>query len=317
MEDIEAIGKNSQMLQEYQHQRESVEANQTKKKKEDQLEMVMNEVKSLRLAALKKKWREERQKRKNFSLEKIQMETSDLQAYAEQLENRIKKTDWLVLRISPINEGVLKFWILVDNKVMMMRNVNAFRKIYVNSYEKNETEMKVSQKRLPREKTVFHLYEFEIQDQDYQETMNQMNYYLTNSSIEGVYETQVDLDFRAIVQVENICRINNKHYKDQAFNLTSIESVKNKDALQIFYQNIFEGPVKLIYVWTIQVQNKHLALVVSQDSLSILKCFRKEKEDPQYKSQFKNFAKEKARKILGEDSFINIDLLSIKYENFD
>lgn len=142
------------------------------------------------------------------------METTDIASFAAQIENRIKRINWVVLKISPQQDGQMKYWILVDNKVMVVKSISSLRKIYVNSYEGTGEEDRGCQKKLPREKQSFHLFEYHIQDSDFQITMNEMNYYLTNPKIEGVYETQVDPDFRAVVQTGNICRISPKFQKE-------------------------------------------------------------------------------------------------------
>lgn len=61
----------------------------------------------------------------------------------------------------------MKYWILVDNKVMITKPISSLRKIYVNSYEPSSDENKISLKKLPREKQSFNLFEFNIHDTDF------------------------------------------------------------------------------------------------------------------------------------------------------
>ncbi len=61
----------------------------------------------------------------------------------------------------------MKYWILIDNRVMITKPVSSLRKIYVNSYISSGDESKISQKKLPREKQAEYLFEYEINEVDF------------------------------------------------------------------------------------------------------------------------------------------------------
>lgn len=88
---------------------------------------------------LKNKWKEERRNKKKFSLDKIQMESQDIQAHALQLNKRIKNVTWFLLKISQMENGLLKYWILIDKKILIVKRVHALRKIFVNSLEEEDS----------------------------------------------------------------------------------------------------------------------------------------------------------------------------------
>lgn len=75
------------------------------------------------------------------------------------------------------------------------------RIIYINS--KNETKdpefKKVTGKKLPRDRQVYNLYEWEKSEEVYQEKFHSIQYHhLLNPNVEGIYETKTPLKFRAI-----------------------------------------------------------------------------------------------------------------------
>uniref|UniRef100_A0A8C2PPH2 DNA polymerase epsilon catalytic subunit n=1 Tax=Cyprinus carpio TaxID=7962 RepID=A0A8C2PPH2_CYPCA len=69
---------------------------------------------------------------------------------------------------------------------------------------------------LPRSGVVYYLYQYAVPEDMYQEHINEINADLSAPDIEGVYETQVPLLFRALVQLGCMCMVNKQVVRDLA-----------------------------------------------------------------------------------------------------
>jgi DNA polymerase epsilon subunit 1 len=128
-------------------------------------------------------------------------------------ENSFKSSTLKILQMMEVSPGYLKVWVIFDN-FMECINVSVRRKIYINSYNANAPDVFKSVKLvLPRNKPVLHLYEFEIEEKEFKEKFNNFNDYIIDPSIEGVYETKLNLLFRAITEYGCQIRYVNKSKK--------------------------------------------------------------------------------------------------------
>ncbi|KAF6729526.1 DNA polymerase epsilon catalytic subunit A [Oryzias melastigma] len=97
--------------------------------------------------------------------------------------------------------------------------LNIPRVFYVNQkvpkQEEGATYKKVN-RMLPRSNMVYYLYEYSVAEDMYQEHINEINADLSAPDIEGVYETQVPLLFRALVQLGCVCMVNKHVVRDLA-----------------------------------------------------------------------------------------------------
>ena len=61
------------------------------------------------------------------------------------------------------------------------------------------------QKTLPRSHPVYNLYEYKVPEEIYNAHSNELVGDLSNPDIEGIYETQVPLEFRALLDLGCLC----------------------------------------------------------------------------------------------------------------
>lgn len=66
---------------------------------------------------------------------------------------------------------------------------------------------------LPRAHQVAHLYEYAIDEGVYIHNNDDIAAELANPYIEGIYETQVPLDFRLIVTLGCVTKLNKQYYR--------------------------------------------------------------------------------------------------------
>ena len=272
---------------------------------------MLEDMKSLRLTLLKKKWREERKKKKTNSIDKIQMESQDLQAYAQQIEQKIRQTQWQVIKISKSENGFIKYWILINNKVLISKKIHIYKTIYINSIQKKEN-LEESKKKLPREKTSYFLYKYDIEERAFHKNFTNLDYYLTNPNIEGVYETNVDLDFRAIALTGNICRLKKGVGRNKNFELEDIVRDKLNKSKNSFDGSIFKG-INFLYAWIVEIKNRLFAMVFTLDKLTVIK-YQNYKEKKDFSAPYKNYLKESIERNFGENhTHFDADLIEINY----
>jgi DNA polymerase epsilon subunit 1 len=113
--------------------------------------------------------------------------------------------------------GILKVWVRLANNLMYTLNLEVYRKIYINSKVSQSDAIKVS-KILPRDRSSrfknYHLYQIEQKEEIFQNKLDDlMHYHLSNVEIDGVYETQIPLEYRLILECGNFVRpkVANKH----------------------------------------------------------------------------------------------------------
>lgn len=153
-------------------------------------------------------------------------------------------TPWQVIQIAETNEpGMFKLWALVGQDLHAVK-LSVPRIFYVNKRDaktSNEgcgTSWRKINKTLPRSHQVQHLYEYCVPEEVYRKnTNNELMADLSTPEIEGIYETQVPLDFRAIVQLGCVCTVDRTQVKSE----TDTFKLDNLKFKTVAFQSYLEG----------------------------------------------------------------------------
>ncbi|KOC70592.1 DNA polymerase epsilon catalytic subunit A [Habropoda laboriosa] len=143
--------------------------------------------------------------------------TSTLSGFLRKTQKKLLTTPWQIIQISPTNEsGLYRLWVLVDKDLHQLRLVIP-RIFYVNTRKRKadpESGKKVSwmksAKILPRSRPIYNLYRYSVPEAQYQKYSQELLEDLSKPEIEGIYETQMSLEFRAILQLGCICTVDPK-----------------------------------------------------------------------------------------------------------
>ncbi|AWP07054.1 putative DNA polymerase epsilon catalytic subunit A [Scophthalmus maximus] len=103
---------------------------------------------------------------------------------------------------------------------------------------------------LPRSNMVGYLYEYCVPEDMYQEHINEINADLSAPDIEGVYETQVPLLFRALVKLGCVCMVNKHVVRDLAgreADSFDLEHLEMRSLAQFSY--LEPGSVRHMYLY--------------------------------------------------------------------
>lgn len=247
---------------------------------------------SLALLALKKKWVLDRKKKMNVTIDKIKMsDANDLQMFSQKIDHRIKTSIWNIQKVSLTPElGVLSLWIVIDGIYQVIKKVQINRKIYVNSLiAESSGSIKQIKKRLPREKTVYFLYEYVLEEERYRQMLGNISQYLTNPEIEGVYETNIPLPFRSIVSIGAKCKMDPAApLRTTAIKQEHLIADLESDGDKFYRNSIFDTNRKTIFVWNAVFKNKMLTIVFTASSIIVLKLIPHE-EDSDTKTSYRNY----------------------------
>ncbi|KAL6267362.1 hypothetical protein P5V15_000437 [Pogonomyrmex californicus] len=136
--------------------------------------------------------------------------TSTLTGFLRRTQRKLLENPWQIIQLSETGEpGMFRLWILVDTQLHQVRLVVP-RVFYVNTRKArpdpgpNEL-WKKSFKSLPRSRPVYNLYRYSLPESLFQEHSRELLEDLSKPEIEGIYETQMSLEFRAILQLGCVC----------------------------------------------------------------------------------------------------------------
>ncbi|OAD60585.1 DNA polymerase epsilon catalytic subunit A [Eufriesea mexicana] len=176
--------------------------------------------------------------------------TSTLGGFLRQAQRKLFMTPWQIIQISSTNEpGLYRLWVLVDRELHQLRLVIP-RIFYVNTRKpKSDPEpgkkvsWKKSMKVLPRARPVYNLYQYSVPETLYQKHSQELLEDLSKPEIEGIYETQMSLEFRAILQLGCICIVDPKAARtmtDGADTFTLDQLEFKSIAVQPYLKNLHE-----------------------------------------------------------------------------
>uniref|UniRef100_A0A2I2Y7D6 DNA polymerase epsilon catalytic subunit n=1 Tax=Gorilla gorilla gorilla TaxID=9595 RepID=A0A2I2Y7D6_GORGO len=160
---------------------------------------------------------------------------------------------WQIVQISETSQaGLFRLWALVGSDLHCIR-LSIPRVFYVNQRvakaEEGASYRKVNRV-LPRSNVVYNLYEYSVPEDMYQEHINEINAELSAPDIEGVYETQVPLLFRALVHLGCVCVVNKqlvRHLSGWEAETFALEHLEMRSLAQFSY--LEPGSIRHIYLY--------------------------------------------------------------------
>ncbi|XP_015190647.1 PREDICTED: DNA polymerase epsilon catalytic subunit A isoform X2 [Polistes dominula] len=151
----------------------------------------------------------------SFGVIRNPQSSTTLSGFLRRAQKQILQTPWQIVELTPTNEpGMFRLWIMVENDLRQVR-LMVPRIFYVNSREArsdpapNQLWRKCS-RILPRSRKVYNLYQYSVPETLYQQHNQGLISDLAKPYIEGIYETQISLEFRAILQLGCICIVDPK-----------------------------------------------------------------------------------------------------------
>ncbi|KAJ8415285.1 hypothetical protein AAFF_G00422650 [Aldrovandia affinis] len=216
----------------------------------------------------KKKWelqlrqRKERSKRRRLLDGEVQPAgggviragaTTGLGSFLRRTARSILDMPWQIVQIAETSQpGLYKLWAVIGSDLHCVK-LNVPRVFYVNQkvpkQEEGATYKKVN-RMLPRSNMVYYLYQYSVPEDMYQEHINEINADLSAPDIEGVYETQVPLLFRALVQLGCLCMVNKQVVRDLVGREADTFELEHLDMRSLAQFSYLEpGSIRHIYLY--------------------------------------------------------------------
>ncbi|XP_005403009.1 PREDICTED: DNA polymerase epsilon catalytic subunit A isoform X4 [Chinchilla lanigera] len=160
---------------------------------------------------------------------------------------------WQIVQISETGQtGLFRLWAVIGSDLHCIK-LSISRVFFVNQRvpraEEGVSCRKVNRV-LPRSNLVYNLYEYSVPEDMYQEHINEINTELSAPDIEGVYETQVPLLFRALVQLGCVCVVNKqlaRHLSGWEADTFALEHLEMRSLAQFNY--LEPGSIRHVYLY--------------------------------------------------------------------
>lgn len=131
--------------------------------------------------------------------------------FIRRTQRTIIEQPWQIVQIVSLDElGTFTVWAMVGTELHKIK-LNIPRIFYVNKRSPAPNEegsmWKQVYRTLPRSRPIFHLYQYIVTESVFKEHRLGMLADLATPDIEGIYETQMSLEFRALIQLGCICAV--------------------------------------------------------------------------------------------------------------
>ncbi|XP_072929758.1 DNA polymerase epsilon catalytic subunit 1 isoform X2 [Epargyreus clarus] len=137
--------------------------------------------------------------------------TNTLGGFIKRAQRTLLNTPWQIIQVAETAEpGLFKLWALVGSELHQVR-LAVPRVFYVNRRVARAADAGAHWRRvsrvLPRARPAHHLYQYTVPEPLYRERAQELMSELSAPEIEGIYETQMSLEFRVLLQLGCICAV--------------------------------------------------------------------------------------------------------------
>lgn len=193
----------------------------------------------------KKKWKIQkaaRQRRRQLFGEKRADATDAIGTFFRNQAEVLYTTDWQILQLRETESpGEVKAFVLIDKKVHQLK-VIVPRQVFLNLKEDDlpdvtvdgVTAEKITNHTLPNGHPSTHLFKLTMTEQVYVKETEKLSMLFNHASVEGVYERQVPLNIRALLELGCVCTFDEKQRGvlgkglEQGFDLDTLRTVPPK-----------------------------------------------------------------------------------------
>ncbi|GFU44302.1 DNA polymerase epsilon catalytic subunit A [Nephila pilipes] len=173
--------------------------------------------------------------------------------FLRKAKRTVLDSPWQIIQIAETGKlGIYKLWVLIENDLHSIK-LNIPRIFYVNQRIPKQGESPLWKKVnriLPRSHQVYNLYEYTIDEEVFQQHSNDILAELSLPHVEGVYETQVSLLFRALIELGCVCSVSRKFVRQYASTDIDVYNLRHLEFRTLAQHNYLEaGTLKLLYLY--------------------------------------------------------------------
>ncbi|XP_043653722.1 DNA polymerase epsilon catalytic subunit 1 [Drosophila teissieri] len=185
--------------------------------------------------------------------------TATLGGFLRRAQRTLLDQPWQIVQLVPVDDlGHFTVWALIGEELHKIK-LTVPRIFYVNQRsaappEEGQLWRKVNRV-LPRSRPVFNLYRYSVPEQLFRDNSLGMLADLATPDIEGIYETQMTLEFRALMDMGCICGVQREEARRLAQLATkdletfSIEQLEQRPQTQVKYLASANNRLRKIYLY--------------------------------------------------------------------
>ncbi|XP_041968884.1 DNA polymerase epsilon catalytic subunit 1 isoform X2 [Aricia agestis] len=137
--------------------------------------------------------------------------THTLGGFIRRAQRTLLNTPWQIIQVTETGEpGLFRLWALVGTELHQIK-LTVPRVFYVNRVSARASERGPHWRRcgrvLPRARPAPHLYQYTVPEPLFRERQQELMSELSAPEIEGIYETQMSLEFRVLMQLGCVCTV--------------------------------------------------------------------------------------------------------------
>ncbi|XP_023213231.1 DNA polymerase epsilon catalytic subunit A-like isoform X2 [Centruroides sculpturatus] len=179
--------------------------------------------------------------------------STSIGGFLRKSQRSILETPWQIIQIAETaHPGEFRLWALIGSELHQIKLIVP-RIFYVNYRNPKETENMLCRKVtriLPRSQPIYNLYEYCIPEDVFQQHNNEIMAELSTLNIEGIYETQVPLEFRSLVELGCICSVSRKFVQHYAAKETDVFELRHLEFRTLAQHKYLEpGNLKYLYLY--------------------------------------------------------------------
>jgi DNA polymerase epsilon subunit 1 len=221
----------------------------------------------------KQKWKIQKQarirRRHLFGESRTTAQSNIGATFRNQAELTFKST-WQVLQLRGTDSpGVVMAYVLIDSKIHTLK-VNVPRTVFLNAKGKDLPQIEVegceAQKvshTLPNGHPSVHLFKLSMPEEVYINEAQKLSILFNHPSIEGVYEKQVPLNIRAVLQLGNLCTFDETQPGvlgkglEQGFDLSGLKQAPSKQPY------LSKSPLEYLYLYHVVAGDRQVFALFS------------------------------------------------------
>ncbi|KAI9690075.1 MAG: DNA polymerase epsilon catalytic subunit [Bogoriella megaspora] len=221
----------------------------------------------------KKKWKIQRQARKRRRQLFGEKKPEAMDGIGSMFRNQAQMlyiSTWQLLQLQETGTpGEVKAFVLIDKKIQALK-VIVPRILYLNLKSEELPDVsikgcsveKVVGHTLPNGHPCVHLFKLSMPEQIYVLETQKINALLSHPSVEGVYEKQLPLNVRAMLELGNVCTFDEKQRGvlgkglEQGFDLSALRTLPKTDYL-------LRAPMSYLYLYHVAAGDRQIFALIS------------------------------------------------------
>ena len=207
----------------------------------------------------KKKWRLQKQsraRRRQLFGEGNQVTSNAIGSFFKNQAELLFISTWQVLQLRQApNHGEVSAFVLIDKKIHTLK-VNVPRQLFLNLQAGDLPDVDIDgcsvekvNHTLPNGHPSVHLFKLTMSEAIFQKEAKKLNALFNHASVEGVYESQLPLSMRAVLELGSLCTFDDSKKGilgrglEHGFDLSSLQKAKTKDPY------LLNSPLRYIFLY--------------------------------------------------------------------